>query len=178
MHIHYGMEGRNQWERGGGVNRKCLLVLFHNKDNQNKKLKCAREKSGSFALSPQRNIPPRSLSCIYCYQYKVVFWKNGAKEHTLTLPSQQNLVFCSQFAISLVNICQFWWSLSFFFQVWPTLKKLYRKFMYYKNYPEIHESWDIFWLPKFDFDYNKNSQIFKIQIIKLILKHVTPKFVV
>ena len=49
--------------------------------------------------------------------------------------------------------------------------------MYYKNYPEIHESWDIFWLPKY-FEYNKNSQIFKIQIIKLILKHVTPKFVV
>ena len=48
---------------------------------------------------------------------------------------------------------------------------------YHKKSPKLIESSDTFWLPKY-FEYKENSQIFKIQIVKPILKHVTPKFVV
>ena len=46
--------------------------------------------------------------------------------------------------------------------------------MYHKNYPELLESCDIFWLKCFEF--SNISQIFEMQIVKPILKHVISKF--
>ena len=47
--------------------------------------------------------------------------------------------------------------------------------MYHKNSPEFLEFCDICWSPKV-FEFQKNSQIFIIQIVESLLKHVNLKF--
>ena len=98
-------------------------------------------------------------------ELKSVHWRFSANTISLfALNSQSDwLIFANlvifRFFGSLTKLGNFW------------------EIMLHKNDPEFLGSSDIFWLKKY-FEFKKKSQIFKVQFLKPILKHVTSKFIV